>query len=301
MNDLAALAWANHGSRNGLGTLALLALLAWTTWKGQASRDYQERLLFRPERILGHREYYRLLSSGLIHADWLHFGFNALTLAAFGEPLERAFGLGVLWLLFFGSVLIGSLVSLWLHRYENYRALGASGGACGVLFATMFLFPGSGISSLFLPVSIPGYLYAPLFILGSYLALRKRADNIGHDAHLGGALGGLAIALLLYPRCVLQQPVLLAVVVAVSLGVMFLLIRFPDSSEFLPRAWSERPFQASERYQQYDEALERARLKERIDQLLDKVADQGLHRLSDREQRELKRLSEDLKRLSPRS
>ena len=96
----------------------------------------------------------------------------------------------------------GSLLALYVHRHHQYRAYGASGGVCGIIFAYLLLLPGASISPFFFPVAIPGWLYALAFLLGSFFALKVGRDNVGHDAHLGGAIIGFVIAAALEPAAV---------------------------------------------------------------------------------------------------
>jgi hypothetical protein len=88
---------------------------------------------------------------------------------------------------------------MYVHRHHEYRAYGASGGVCGVIFAHILLWPSGSIGFFMLPVAVPGWLYGILFIAGSFYAMKAGRDNIGHDAHLGGAIVGLLITAALRP------------------------------------------------------------------------------------------------------
>ncbi len=124
--------------------------------------------------------------------------------------------------IYFTAIVGGNLVSLYLHRHEpGYRALGASGGVSGVMFSVIFLFPHGSIQLMFIPIPIPSWLFAIAFVVGSYIALRGRVGNIGHDAHIGGALCGLAAAVSLFPDIPVRQPLLFVAVVVISLGLIW--------------------------------------------------------------------------------
>ena len=88
--------------------------------------------MFKPREILAGKQYERLLTSGFIHGDWLHLAFNAYSLLAFGQNIEAIYGFKTLLLVYFSSILGGSLLSLFIHRRHDYRALGASGGVGGI-------------------------------------------------------------------------------------------------------------------------------------------------------------------------
>jgi hypothetical protein len=217
-----------------------------------------------------------------------------LSLYFFGRNIEVACGLSSFLLIYFGSIIGGGLLSLWLHRHHDYRALGASGGVFGVIYASIFLFPGMSIYLFFIPIGIPSWAYAIIYLLVSFYGLKAQRDNIGHDAHLGGAICGLLITLGLYPQIIRQSLALFLVVLALSLVMLGYLYINPL---FLPpaAAWSEftrrrRATRARGREQtfyaspKYDQA--------RMDAILDKITRQGLHTLTDDEREFLKRSSD---------
>ena len=182
-----------------------------------------EKLIFEPQAILSGKEYHRLVSSALLHLDGRHLLGNMFTLYFFGRALESLMGVEQYLIIYLGSVVGGSLLSLYLHRHHEYRALGASGGVCGVLFAFILLLPGAGIYILPIPFPIPAWLYAIVFLAGSFFALKHRWGNIGHDAHIGGAVIGLLITAFLVPHAVVNAPWLfLAILVLSSLMFLYL-------------------------------------------------------------------------------
>ena len=279
------------------GTLVILALTAWGSFQGFRSPAFRDRFIFSPGPILRDREYHRLVTSGFLHADWTHLLFNAFSFYSFGGYLELFFGVGTLLAIYFGSIVGGSLLSLYLHRHHEYHALGASGGVCGVIFASIFLLPGGGIYIFPLPLAIPSWLFAVLFLLVSFYGVKRQVGNIGHDAHLGGAIIGLLITTALYPAIVRQSPVLYAAVMTLAVG-MFLYLWLNPS--FLP------PGTALQRAREFvSQPGRRVRAAKRLagdremDRLLDKVSKSGLHGLSVLERRRLERLAERRKANDP--
>ncbi|HEX5790857.1 MAG TPA: rhomboid family intramembrane serine protease, partial [Luteolibacter sp.] len=151
-------------------------------------RALMDALMFRPDLILGRREWRRLFSCALIHANAPHLIFNLIALHAFASCIEEAYSPWLMLAIYAASVLGASLLSLWLHHSHPYAALGASGGVCGVMFAAIFLVPGVDVGMLFLPIFIPGPVFAILYLVITFIALRRGKGNIGHDAHFGGAI-----------------------------------------------------------------------------------------------------------------
>ncbi len=186
----------------GLCTFATIAITVIASCIAFGHPELEEKWIFDPERVLAWKQYYRLLTSGFLHADWRHLGLNMVSLYFFGPVLEIILGYQQFLCIYLGSIIGGSLLSLYVHRQHEYRAYGASGGVCGVIFAHILLWPGSSIGFFMLPFAIPGWLYAILFMAGSFYAMKAGRDNIGHDAHLGGAIVGLLITAILHPSAV---------------------------------------------------------------------------------------------------
>jgi len=193
------------------------------TFQGFNKHKLFSRLLFDSQAILARKEYYRLISSGFLHADWMHFTFNMFSLYAFGRYVELNYSPAYLLLIYLTSIVGGNILSLIIYRNKPYRAIGASGGVCGVIYASIFLIPGGSIYILPIPFPIPSWGFAILFLLISFYGMRSAKTNIGHVAHLGGALVGLLVTFLLFPKAVLAQPTILAAIFAVS-AVIFAII-----------------------------------------------------------------------------
>lgn len=106
-------------------TFLVLVVTAVATFLAFKGRDLWERWMFKPYEILRFKQYERLLTSGLIHLDWMHFAFNAISFYAFARNIELVRGANSLLLIYVSAILGGSLLSLFIHRHHDYRALGA--------------------------------------------------------------------------------------------------------------------------------------------------------------------------------
>ncbi|GAB3559616.1 rhomboid family intramembrane serine protease [Spirosoma fluminis] len=174
-----------------------------------AWNDYavMDRWIMNPYRVANRGEYYRLLTSGFLHADWSHLLFNMLSLYFFGGFIEQVFGLlfgasGAIYLI--GFYLVGIIVSdiptfLKYRNSPNYNSLGASGGVSAILFAAIFFAPLQKISLLFIPIGIPGFIFGGLYLAYSYYEARRGYGTINHDAHFYGALFGILFMIVVYP------------------------------------------------------------------------------------------------------
>ena len=203
-----------------LVTLIIIIATGVMTYQGFQKPSLFGRFMFDNEAILRNKEYDRLLTSGLLHADWFHFGFNMFSLYSFGRMLELLYSSVVLLSIYVVAILGGNLLSMLIYKNTPYRAIGASGGVCGVIYASIFLLPGTSIMIFPIPIGIPSWVYAILFLVISAYGMRSTKNNIGHVAHLGGAITGLVVTFLLYPRSVMAQPELLGLVILISLGIV---------------------------------------------------------------------------------
>jgi membrane associated rhomboid family serine protease len=269
---------------SAIATLVIIGLTVLCSFIGFRDPLFRDKYLFSVPEILAGKEYYRLVTSAFLHADWMHLLLNMVTLYLFGGPIELFLGVKQFLLIYFAAIVGGDLLSLWLHRHHEYRAYGASGGVCGLLFSFIVLFPGAGITLFFpLPFSVPGWLYAILY-------LKAQRDNIGHDAHLGGAIIGLLITAILHPWIVRLQPWLF---LAVSGAATVLFVCLALNPMFLPLA-GLRP-QRSPRPAPPPRPSPRSESRA-VDAILDKISRHGIDSLTAEEKALLDRASAKYRR-----
>lgn len=164
---------------------------------------FADRLILWPARMHKPNEYYRLLSSGFIHADWAHLFFNMFTLFFMGRFVESAFmAYGITpWLyvlMYLAGIVIASLPSFYKNKKNPfYRSLGASGGVSAVLFSSVYFSPWTQIYIFFLPLY--NILFAVLYLAYSVYMSRKGQSTINHDAHFWGAVFGFLFTLAVEP------------------------------------------------------------------------------------------------------
>lgn len=192
-------------------TLVIIILTALLSIQGFANPGMRYKGSLVPYRIFNDGEYYRVLSSGFFHADWLHLIVNIYVLYIFGEHLEFAFGLlfpkgGTL--LFIGmylSAIVAANISTVIRYREvpHYTGLGASGAVSAVLFAFILLYPTQSLMLLFIPIPIPAIVMGGLYLIYSAYMARKASDNINHEAHFYGAVYGMLFLIVFKPELAL--------------------------------------------------------------------------------------------------
>ncbi|MEO0585880.1 MAG: rhomboid family intramembrane serine protease [Bacteroidota bacterium] len=257
--------------------------------------DWKEKYVFSTERILLMREYYRIVSSAFLHANWLHLLMNMLVLYMFSPYLSYALPVWGYILVYFGSMIGGNLLSLYIHRNQSgYRALGASGAVNGVIFASIALFPNMTIWFF-----IPGWIFGIIYVLGSIYAIRNKRDNVGHDAHLGGAIVGILIAVALRPEVLAVNGWIILAMVLPAAIFLYLIVTRPEIL-ILPLdavfpVFKEKPqSQAKIRDLKRKQSTKNAKFRspeEEINFLLDK----GVENLSPKEKKRLDELSGNIR------
>lgn len=164
------------------------------------NRDTVERFLFRPTLINDQKQYYRFLSSGFIHADWVHLGVNMYMLYVFGRFSEGMFLAlfghttgKIAYLLFYLSAVVVSSIPSYIRHKDNYTyaALGASGATSALVFAYILYDPWQ----MFLFPPVPAIIFGVLYLAYSSYMDRRGTDNIGHNQHFWGAVYGIVFVL----------------------------------------------------------------------------------------------------------
>ena len=166
-----------------------------------------DKLLLWPARMKSFTEAYRLLTAGFVHADYMHLGFNMITLYFFGDYLQQAFAVILgpekavpAFLALYLAGIIVSCIPSWIKKRDNpdYRSLGASGGVAAIIFAMIYLAPWSKIY-LFFAIGIPSVLFAVLYLIYTAYMAKTGRGYVNHDAHLWGSVFGLVFMVFVDP------------------------------------------------------------------------------------------------------
>jgi membrane associated rhomboid family serine protease len=180
-------------------TLIIIIITVLVSLGGFSNQKVINDLIFYPPAVSQQKQWYRFFSCGLIHADFGHLLFNMLSFYFFGRFVESAFVQFFpesgkwLFLIMYVSALLVSLLPTYLKHKNNYsyRSLGASGAVSAVIFAGLIIAPTEKIYLFFIPIGIPGFIFAPLYLLLTAYMDKRGGDSINHSAHLWGALYGV--------------------------------------------------------------------------------------------------------------
>jgi membrane associated rhomboid family serine protease len=161
--------------------------------------------MLRPYWLVRKSEYWRLLTSGFVHANFGHLALNMISFCFFAFALERRIGTLDFLALYLVGMLLANLGTYFKHRNDpNYASLGASGAVLAVLFAAVVYFPRMSMYVMLIPVPIPAPLFAVGYLIYSYYQARQQRGHINHDAHIFGAVTGLAFVALTDPSAYRQ-------------------------------------------------------------------------------------------------
>ena len=248
-----------------------------------------EKMKFRIGDILGNKEYYRIISSAFLHGSYFHLFLNMFVLYSFSFALERYISIPVYLAIYFGSLILGNLLPLFIHKNNpNYSAVGASGAVSGVLYASIYFNPFGMLYIYFIPMT--NWIFGILYLVYTVWAAKKSNDNIGHDAHFGGATAGLVMAFFIMPEIAFKNwLIILAMFVPI---IYFLYDVFKNNKGLKPFIKS----QANHSDRAIDDLYNYNRTKKirEFNELLDKVNSKGIESLSTYEKERLDSLSKEL-------
>jgi membrane associated rhomboid family serine protease len=177
-----------------IASVVAVSIAAW------AVKELRNRFILSPVRVVQKKEIYRLLTAGWIHADTTHLLFNMLTLWFFAGRVLAVLGPVKFLALYVTSVFVGFIpTTLRFMKKASYSSLGASGAVAAVMFSAILLVPNIKISIAFLPIALPGFVYAILYLAYSAWHSYRGRDGINHDAHFTGAIYGAVVTYIFEP------------------------------------------------------------------------------------------------------
>lgn len=155
-------------------------------------------------------QYYRWLTSGFVHGDFMHLFINMFVLHEFGRTVEQYlvfhFGLtggSILFLVTYLLIIVMGDIPTYYKNKENayFASVGASGGVSGIIFIYILLNPWNMLG-LFAIIPVPAIIFGVLYLWYSTWASKNQNGNIDHEAHFYGAVAGLLIAIVSRPAII---------------------------------------------------------------------------------------------------
>jgi membrane associated rhomboid family serine protease len=186
--------------------IAITIFISFTAW---SQPNLMANWIFSPYNISQRKQWHRFATSGFLHANYLHLGFNMISLYFFGKDAEQGFLekyghelYRYFYIIFYISAIVFSHIPVYFRHKRNpsYRALGASGAVSAVIFMTVIMNPEMKLMIFPIPIRFPGIVFAILYVLYSAYMSKNARDNIGHEAHLYGSLYGLVFVGVMMPE-----------------------------------------------------------------------------------------------------
>lgn len=175
-----------------------VSLFAWNKGDG-----FLRGLMLNPYTIIRKKTYWQMFTSGLIHADYTHLLFNMMTFYFFAFPLEQIMGSLPFLTVYILGLLLSDLPTIVKHKDNpHYYSLGASGAVSAVLFGYILFDPLTKLYIFFIPIGIPAWLFGGLYLIYSAYAAKQSRGHINHDAHFYGAVTGLIVTIIFYPKVI---------------------------------------------------------------------------------------------------
>ncbi len=201
-------------------TIAVIAVTCIVSLIGFNDRKFFDRYKFNIYAISELKQVDRMLSSGFLHADMIHLFFNMFTLFFFSRVVIANLDNLHFIIIYLAAILGGNLLTLWMYRRDMiYSAIGASGGVSGILFTAVALYPQMELMIMPIPIPIPGWIFAIGYLAYSVYGMKNAIGNIGHSAHLGGAIIGFAAAIISRPEIIYDHGYFLGIM---ALPLIFL-------------------------------------------------------------------------------
>jgi membrane associated rhomboid family serine protease len=275
-----------------IGTIGLIIIVInlLVSYKGLKDGAFFEQYKFEVDGILVRKEFYRLVTSGFLHVSWEHLLFNMLSLYAFNALVETTLGWQHFLIVYFASLVGGDLLALFVHRqHGDYSAVGASGAVCGVIFASIAIYPDGQMGALMLPITVTSWIYGLLYVLISIYGIRSQKDNIGHEAHLGGALVGMLTAVWFYPSA-WEEHYFTILAIAIPSVVFIWMIIFRPHILLINNHFYDTHTEYLDIDHLYN--AKKVERQQTMDMLLDKINKHGINSLTPKEKEQLDKLSQ---------
>jgi membrane associated rhomboid family serine protease len=191
-------------------TLIIVAVTVLSSLYAFSNDAVKQKWMLNPYAVKRHNEYFRFITSGLIHQDYMHLLFNMVALYSFGEVVEQHFtrefpgaGKTLFAALYILGVVASDIPTYFKHQNQPYyNSLGASGGVSSIVFAAILLYPMMGMGLILIPIRLPAFIFGSLYMFYSYYQARRGGDYINHDAHLYGALFGIVFTFIAIPSSI---------------------------------------------------------------------------------------------------
>lgn len=267
--------------------IILIALNAIISFVGFQNQTLIEKYCFEVNSIVNRKDFKRIITSGFLHVNWMHLIMNMISLYFFSGLLENEIGPLLFGIIYMVSLIGGNILALFIHRKNlHYRAVGASGAVSGIVFSSIALFPGMTLRIFPIPIDIQAWLFGMVYVFITMYGIRSKRTNIGHEAHLGGALAGMLLAVTLYPQKLIDNYFPILIITVPTIIFIILIAVNPGILQF---KFERKKSLMTTIDDEYNEA--RYNREQEIDRILEKIHRKGVKSLTAKEKEMLESYS----------
>ena len=178
---------------------------------GFSNKNFFYKLSLQPYSIVHKKQWWRIITHGFLHADWMHLIINMFVFYSFGTFCNEVFvqiwgifGNTLFLILYLSAIVVSSIFSVIKHRNNfRYDAIGASGATSAITFTFILFCPWEKIY-FFGILPIPAIIFGVIYLIYCYIMGKRSRDNIGHDAHFWGAVYGFLFPIIFKPQLILH-------------------------------------------------------------------------------------------------
>src|SRR5690606_24464460 len=124
---------------------------------------------------------------------------------------------------------------------------------------------------------IPAWLFGIAYVLLTIYAIRTQRTDVGHAAHLGGALIGMIVSLTINPQIIVQNWLPILAILLPGIALIVVLLKKPDLI-MIDKKVRRRQLTLEDRYN-----LSRKNQQEEVDRILEKINKEGINKLTQKE------------------
>jgi membrane associated rhomboid family serine protease len=186
-------------------TVIIIIVNCIVSYMALSNPTVMNKLILTPYWVERRQEYYRFLTSGFVHGDYMHLAFNMISLYFFGDNVETNLGTGMYVVLYLLALVVSDIPTYLKYKSNsNYASLGASGAVSAIIFASVVFNPIKSIC-LYGILCFPAFVFAILYLAYSYYMDKRNKDHVNHSAHFYGAVVGLVFVAVLHKSAVVTM------------------------------------------------------------------------------------------------
>jgi membrane associated rhomboid family serine protease len=189
---------------------AILAITILCSLIGFSNHNFFDKNKFVPYVINRNfkNHWHRFITSGFLHADFLHLALNMYVFYSFGNYLNFTYqiyfgklGNSLFVFLYLSAILVAHISTYIKYKDDyGYASIGASGAVSAIVYSFILIEPEAQLSVMGIPM--PAIVFGIIYLAVEFFLGRRNRSGINHDAHFWGAVYGFLFTGLIKPELV---------------------------------------------------------------------------------------------------